>query len=62
LKHLNQRKPKEFSFSQKIDLLHGLSILSSRHPSVLNSKVFKDSLAALDSVVYEMVDNDLTFK
>ena len=29
---------------------------------MLDAKAFKESLAELDSLVYEMVDNDLTFK
>lgn len=57
--HLNKR---QFTFPQKFELLNGLALLASKDPSIVDLPLFKRVMAEVDAIVYEGIDNDLTYK
>jgi len=53
---------KHTSFQQKIEAMNAIAKLSSRYSQTIDKKVFRDYLKSIDSIVYEQLDSDLTYK
>jgi uncharacterized membrane-anchored protein YjiN (DUF445 family) len=53
---------KHTTYQQKVEALNAMAKLASRYQQTIDKKIFRDMLKQVDSIVYEQLDSDLTYK